>query len=75
MKRFIEVYLKNDNTLLINIDSIESIMALSEYDTVIYMKTILSKHNNRNNEPELYRLDYEVCHPYEEVKTMIKEAI
>lgn len=50
-------------------------MALGKYDTVIYMKTILSRHDSRNNEPELYQLNYEVCHSYEEVKTMIKEAI
>lgn len=75
MKGFIEVYLKNDNTLLINIDSIESIMALGKYDTVIYMKTILSRHDNKNNEQELYQLNYEVCHSYEEVKAMIEEAL
>ncbi len=50
-------------------------MALGNYDTVIYMKTILSRHDNKNNEQELYQLNYEVCHSYEEVKAMIEEAL
>lgn len=75
MKGFIEVELKNKNTLLINIDAIESIIAYDNSITTIYMKTALSRHNGRENEQELYQLFYEVRHSYKEIKAMIEEAI